>query len=72
MSDKNGFHASQQGMRDWSVFPTVRRLTGIGIRAEVAQLQVSLEFGRQSDWECCAQQVHKLVILESDRLVGWL
>ena len=73
-SDKNMIYTSQQGNIEviGVIFPMVRRLTEISIRTEVAQLQVSLEFGRQSDWECCAQQVHKLVILESDRLVGWL
>ena len=73
-SDKNMIYISQQGkiVVIGRIFPMVGRATKISIRTEVAQLQVALEFGRQSDWECCAQQVHKLVIFKSDRLVDWL
>ena len=65
-SDKNMIYISQQGkiVVIGMIFPMVRRPTKISIRTEVAQLQVALEFGRQSDRECCAQLVHRLVILK--------
>ena len=45
-------------------YPSVGGLTKISIPTEVAQSQVTLDFGRQSDRECCAQLVHRLVILK--------
>ena len=56
-SDKNTVYTSQLGNIE-VIFPMVRRLTEISIRTEVTQIQDALEFGRQSDWECCARPVH--------------
>ena len=52
---------------DWNVIqclPSVGELKKISFPTEVAQSQVTLDFGRQRDGECCEQLVHRLVILK--------